>query len=99
ADVDYFRFVLADQRYVTIFTTGSVDTVGSLRNSNDAEIAGGDGGGAGANFRIEQTLAAGTYYVRVAGSGGATGSYVLRIETSTFPTVSTGQASNIVPTG
>jgi hypothetical protein len=97
-DIDYFRFVLTESRYVVVFTTGAVDTVGSLRNSSDVEISGAEGGGAGANFRIEQTLAAGTYYVRVAGSGGSTGNYDLRIETSTFPNVSTGQPGGIAPT-
>jgi hypothetical protein len=97
-DVDYFRFELADSRYVAVFTAGPFDAVGSLRNANDVEITSADSGGAGLNFRIEQTLAPGIYYVRVAGGSGATGNYSLRIETSTFPVVSTGPASNIAPT-
>jgi hypothetical protein len=96
-DVDYFRFVLTEPRFVAVFTTGSTDTVGSLRGSDDAEIAGADGGGAGANFRIQRQLAAGTYYVRVAGAGSTTGSYVLRIETSTLATVTTGPVTDLAP--
>lgn len=96
-DVDYFRFVLTESRFVVIFTTGATDTVGSLRNSDDTEIDGADSGGAGANFRIQRQLAAGTYYLRVAGVGSATGNYVLRIETSTLPTVATGPVTGLAP--
>jgi hypothetical protein len=88
-DVDFFRFILAGDARVAIFTRGSIDTVGSLRSSSDQEIAREDGGGEGLNFRIERSLAAGTYYIRVSSNNGATGSYSLRLEASTAPVVST----------
>src|SRR5262245_20104243 len=55
-DVDYFRFVLANAARVTVYTTGAIDTTGSLRNSLDAEITSNDDGGTYPNFRIERDL-------------------------------------------
>jgi hypothetical protein len=50
-DIDYFRIVLAQNAKVTAFTTGALDTVGSLRNSADADIFTNDDNGTDTNFR------------------------------------------------
>lgn len=66
-DTDVFRLdVLDDSMRVTIRTSGSVDTYASLVDSSQNEIAFDDGDG---NFRIEQTLDRGIYYVIVNGWG------------------------------
>ncbi len=76
-DVDYFRLQIPAQSDVEIYTTGSLDTVGSLRDSSNAVIADDDDGGTGTNFRIARRLAAGVYYIAVGSSGSGTGSYTL----------------------
>ncbi|MBM3854799.1 MAG: hypothetical protein FJ399_16880, partial [Verrucomicrobia bacterium] len=81
-DIDYYRFdVTTGGGTLTIFTTGNTDTMGSLRNSNDVELQFNDDSSGSLNFRIVQTnVAAGRYYIRVTGFGGATGAYVLNVE-------------------
>ena len=84
-DADYFRFDVGTAGgTLTVFTTGSTDVVGSLRNSSDQEIASDDDSGGNGNFRIVRTnVGAGRYYVRVAGyGGGTTGGYSLRVQWS-----------------
>ena len=78
-DVDYFRFEVSDTRKVTIETTGGLDTLGSLEDSEGEPLASHDDGGSGANFRIGRSLSAGTYYLRVRSYGRATGTYTLRL--------------------
>ncbi len=78
-DVDYFRFEVSDTRKVTIETTGGLDTLGSLEDSEGEPLASRDDGGSGANFRIGRSLSAGTYYLRVRSYGRATGTYTLRL--------------------
>ena len=85
-DSDWFQFSVSPARNVVIYTTGTLDTVGSLYHSTDPvspinSIAEDDDRGSGANFRIEQFLQAGSYYVEVTSSGGnQSGAYQLHIE-------------------
>ena len=80
-DDDYFRFVVASISEVHIRTTGSLDTYGVLYDSSGQELATDDDGGEGYNFRIQQELAAGTYYVRISELGrNSTGAYTLHLE-------------------
>jgi len=66
-DTDVFRIdVPTDATRVTLRTSGSVDTWASLADSSATEIAFDDGDG---NFRIEETLDAGIYYLMVNGHG------------------------------
>lgn len=77
-DQDFFRVVLPQAGHLVLTTTGSSDTVGSLRNASCVEIAGDDDGGAARNFSINRRLAAGTYYISVREYAHAsTGSYHL----------------------
>ncbi len=78
-DVDYFRLQIPAQSDVEIYTTGSLDTVGSLRDSSNAGIAENDDGGTGTNFRIARRLAAGVYYIAVSSYESGTGSYTLHV--------------------
>ncbi len=95
-DVDYFRLQIPAQSDVEIYTTGSLDTVGSLRDSSNAGIDGNDDGGTGTNFRIARRLAAGVYYIAVSSFGSGTGSYTLHMSVAgggTAPPVSLRAAS------
>ena len=78
-DVDYWRIDIPSRGRVVIESTGSTDTLGRLEDASGRQLAENDEGGAGLNFKIERVLDAGTYYVRVSGSGGATGAYGLRV--------------------
>ena len=77
-DTDYFRITLDRPGTLLLHTSGGTDTVGRLEDSGGRELTSNDDGGSGNNFRIERSLSAGTYYVRVRGFGGSTaGSYTL----------------------
>lgn len=81
-DIDVFSFTLSASTAVSIHTLGATDTTGELRNASGTVIDFNDDAGVGnTNFSIPSTtLAAGTYYVRVAGYAEvATGAYQLVI--------------------
>ena len=79
-DQDVFQFVLAQAATVSVATTGSLDTRGTLRDASGQTLAEDEDLGVGSNFRIRRKLAAGTYHVVVRGSTGSeTGTYGLRI--------------------
>ena len=67
-DDDYFRFTLSAQTAVVIETLDTW-TEGWLYDSAGTQLAYNDDGGYVNNFRIAQTLSAGTYYVRVGADG------------------------------
>ena len=80
-DVDYFRLHLSESTSVAIYTTGLLDTYGQLEDASGRVVAGNDDAGESWNFRIEETLSAGAYYVRVRSfSPTETGSYTLHAE-------------------
>ena len=64
---------------MTIGTSGSLDTVGTLYDGSGSQLASNDDGGSGYNFSIRRSLSAGTYYVRVESFGSSTGTYTLRL--------------------
>ena len=66
ADVDWFRLDLQGEATLSMFTTRDLDTVGGFYDSEGNELATDDDGGSGLNFRIEQTVEGGVYYVSVA---------------------------------
>ena len=79
-DVDYFKIELAAATGIIIFTRGDLDTVGQLLGSDGVLLSENDQGEelhGRHNFLLWGSLQTGTYYVRVAGSDGATGAYVL----------------------
>lgn len=80
-DTDYFRFELSARRAVVLESTGGLDTIGTLFNARGSRIAQNNDGAGRPNFRIERTLGAGTYYVRVHSRGTATGTYTLHLRT------------------
>ena len=77
-DVDWFRVQVSRSGTLTVYTTSSIDTYGTLQNSSGSELATDDDGGSGQNFSIEHAVNAGTYYIQVRGySSSATGSYTV----------------------
>ena len=62
-------------------STGELDTIGTLFDARGSRIVQDDDGAGYPNFRIERTLDAGTYYVRVHSYQTATGAYALHLRT------------------
>ena len=81
ADADVFRVDIMEPGRLTVYTTGSLDTVGRLKREDGSNIELNDDGGFYRNFRIEAEVTAGTYYVKVTGfSHTQVGSYRLHVE-------------------
>ena len=78
-DTDYFRVVLDLPTSITVETTGSADTYGKLFDGNEESLVEDDDSGINLNFRIETDVAAGEYYIEVAGFGSSTGRYTLSV--------------------
>ena len=66
-DADYFRVEVPGAGRLTVETTGATDTVGALLGATGQVLTEDDDGGTGTNFRVEQSVQAGTYYVAVTG--------------------------------
>ena len=64
-DADYFRFEVTELTEAAIFTSGGLDTVGALLDSEGREIVSDDDGGSSGNFRVGALLWPGEYFVRV----------------------------------
>lgn len=83
-DVDYFVFSIDTKSEVAIFTTGDVDTIGSLEPANTRgyyePLVSDDDGGDFLNFRIWAVLEPGEYYVRIHSFGEETGDYSIHLE-------------------
>lgn len=84
-NADYFRFEVAELTKAVIHTTGGLDTIGRVLNSEGREIVSDDDGGEGRNFRVTALLWPGEYFLRVnpwVSSSGhrGTGSYNLHAE-------------------
>ena len=79
-DEDWFRIVVDRPGRLTVYTSGSTDTFGELKDAHLRPLAFNDNGGNGSNFRIEHDVSAGTYYVEVQGrTRNTTGSYTLHV--------------------
>lgn len=79
SDVDYFRITVTQAGTLTLETSGTTDTHGSLLSATGTTLAENDDAGAGDNFRIVHQVTAGTYYVAVRGyDANETGSYTLQ---------------------
>ena len=77
-DVDVFRLELAATAAVEIFTTGTLDTIGTLEGALGERLVRNSGRYyVDDNFYIATRLEAGTYYLRVSSNFGRTGSYVV----------------------
>ena len=78
-DQDWFRLQLGASASVGVYTTGDLDTVGSLYGDSAVFIAGNDDtDDENLNFSIVSDLTAGVYYVRVESYRSETGGYTLR---------------------
>ena len=87
-DTDYFQTVVADERTLTVFSTGLTDTVAVLEDAAGRVLDADDDGGDGLNFLIRERVRPGVYFVRVQGYHGrdrghrlsAEGEYYLSIK-------------------
>ena len=77
-DIDYFQFTIRDQSDTTITTTGIMDTICALENS-EGIIARNDDDGVGRNCLISGELIEGSYWIAVRGYSSTTGSYGLSL--------------------
>ncbi len=64
-DSDYFRIIVTELTEVAIHSSGGLDTVGALLDSDGREIVSDDDGGSGGNFHIATLLWPDEYFVRV----------------------------------
>ena len=83
-DVDIYRFSLSAPAYVSAWTEGALDTVGSILDANGVALESNDDADwsstSNNNFGITRKLQPGTYYVHVADwLPAGTGTYNLRI--------------------
>ncbi len=82
-DADYFRITVPETGTVTVFTTGSTDTVGTLLSDDCTPELTDDNSGSAANFSFSQLLDAGVYHVAVSHSNVlGSGDYTLNVEFS-----------------
>lgn len=80
ADLDFFRIQIPNPGRLTVFTTGSTDTFGELRDAAGGLIESNDDA-TDRNFRLSRNLQAGTYYLSVRHFlPASTGDYALRVE-------------------
>ena len=80
-DVDYFSIPIEVRGQLTLWmtTTGALDTIGTLQNSEGTTLSttADENGVEALNFRIEQVVEPGTYYIKVESSEQRTGDYTL----------------------
>ena len=83
--VKWYKFTPQSSAYYTIYTVGSLDTVGALYDANDNLIKSNDDSGQGLNFKLVSYLTAGqTYYIKVNAFGNKTGRYSIAAISSVF---------------
>ncbi len=80
-DVDYFSVPIEVRGQLTLWTTttGTLETIGALQNSEGTTFAtnADENGTEALNFRIEQVVEPGTYYIKVESEAQKTGDYTL----------------------
>ena len=64
-DADYFRFEVTELTETALYTSGGLDTVGALLDSEGREIVSDDDSGSSGNFHVATLLWPGNYFVRV----------------------------------
>ncbi|MSO92494.1 MAG: hypothetical protein EXQ86_03735 [Rhodospirillales bacterium] len=74
-DIDLFRVVVTQGGTLVVTSSGGTDVKASLESMDGAVIAADDDGGPWYNFRVESSVAPGTYVVRVAHCCRGTGRY------------------------
>ena len=80
-DMDYWRINAPSAGQLVVETTGSTDTIGVLEDSagNQLEDHDDQDVNTNRNFKIERTVSAGTYYLRISAYRNVTGDYTLRV--------------------
>jgi hypothetical protein len=79
-DIDWYVFrIPEDGAFVTMFTTGSMDTLMELHDADGTMLADDDDSGDNANAMIKVALPAGEYYLRVSEYDGAFGTYGIQL--------------------
>ena len=80
-DMDYWRINAPSAGQLVVETTGSTDTIGVLEDSagNQLEEHDDQDVNTNRNFKIERTVSAGTYYLRISAYRNVTGDYTLRV--------------------
>lgn len=79
-DIDYFIFEISEEQDIIIETSGDIDTYGTLYDESGSWLLSDDDEGAEYNFKLEENLGPGTYYVRVQGFADKyTGKYSLSV--------------------
>ena len=82
-DVDYFRLQIRSTGALTVYTTGSTDTLGVLTGPDGFTDRRDDDSGSESNFSIEAPVSEGVYFVQVRlGSSLVTGGYTLNVQFS-----------------
>ena len=80
-DVDYFRLDIRSRGVLTVYTTGSTDTLGVLTGPDGFTELSDDNSGAESNFSIEAPVSEGVYFLQVSlGSSLVTGEYTLHVQ-------------------
>ena len=80
-DIDWFKFnITGSARRVIIYTESDKDTKITVNDRQGNQIAFNDDSGEGNNARIDATLNAGEYFIKVEEYNNAIGNYVLKIE-------------------
>ena len=82
-DADVFRLDIAQGSSVTIVAGGGIDTDGELVDSEGRTVAQATDGGGGDNFRMEEVLEAGVYYLTVRST--ERGTYTVRLDDGRGP--------------
>ena len=80
SDVDFFRFTLSANTTITAVANSVFDSKGTLYDGNCNVITEDDDSAGNLDFRLQRTLTAGTYYLRVASfQGGSGGNYTVAL--------------------
>ena len=85
-DLDWFAIEVEQSGFVILYTTGKVDTYGTLHNEAGEWMGWNwtdDDDGSGRNFLLQGKLNAGTYFLKVSSGkrGNVTGNYALTLRT------------------
>ena len=97
-DVDYFSIQVEALGQLTLWTTGTVDTIGTLGNSAGIALATNNDENADAdelNFRIVHDVVPGTYYLKVENYESSTGNYTVYAAFTSAPAVLIGHTSSV----
>ncbi|MEQ9825822.1 MAG: Ig-like domain-containing protein [Puniceicoccaceae bacterium] len=76
----YYSFQLDQESVVTLYSSGPLDTIGTLFNNERMQLNRDDDSGTFFNFAMQHVLSPGVYYLSVAGWGAQTGSYTLHFQ-------------------